>query len=90
MNMHAFHDTHGIRKMGLQAFMKKHPESIIILKMVNDPLFVWKKNHSITMFRCYLGINKGHDHILLIKKSPRPHEKIFYVILRGWNTADSF
>ena len=50
MNMHAFHDTHGIRKMGLQAFVKKHPESIIILKMVNDPLFVWKKNHSITMF----------------------------------------
>ena len=34
--------------------------------MVNDPLRVWKENHGITMFRCYFGINKGHDHILLM------------------------
>ena len=34
--------------------------------MVNDPLRVWKKNHSITMFRCYFRINKGHDHILMV------------------------
>ena len=44
----------------------KHPGCIIILKMVNDPLRVWKENHSITMFRCYFRINKGHDHILLV------------------------
>ena len=45
---------------------EKHPRSIIILKMVNDLLRVWKENHSITVFRCYFSINKGHDHILLV------------------------
>ena len=44
----------------------KHPGCINILKMVNHPLRVWKENHSITMFRCYIRINKGHDHILLV------------------------
>ena len=34
--------------------------------MVNDPLGVWKENHSITMFLCYFRINKAHDHILLV------------------------
>ena len=29
---------------------EKHPGSIIIFKMVNDPLFVWKENQSITLF----------------------------------------
>ena len=53
-------------KNGIKNFRKKHPGSIIILKMVNDPLRVWKENHSITMFRCYFCINKGHDHILLV------------------------
>ena len=53
-------------KNGIKNFREKHPESIIILKMVNNPLREWKKNHSITMFRCYFRINKGHDHILLI------------------------
>ena len=43
-----------------------YPGSIIILKMVNDPLRVWKENHSITMFQCHFHINKGHDHILLV------------------------
>ena len=61
MNMHAFRDTHGIKN-----FREKHPGSIIILKLVNDPLRVWKKNHSITMFLCYFRINKGHDNILLV------------------------
>ena len=61
MNMHAFRDTHGIKN-----FREKHPGSIIILKLVNDPLRVWKKNHSITMFQCYFRINKGHDNILLV------------------------
>ena len=37
-------------KNGIKKFREKHPGSIIILKMVNDPLRVWKKNHSITMF----------------------------------------
>ena len=53
-------------KNGIKNFREKHPGSIIILKMVNDPLRVWKKNHNITVFRCYFCINKAHDHILLI------------------------
>ena len=50
-------------------FCEKHPGSIIILKMVNDPLRVWKENHSITVFRCYFRINKGYDHILLVDEA---------------------
>ena len=58
-------------KNGIKKFREKHLRSIIILKMVNDPLRVWKENHSITVFRCYFHINNGHDHILLVddKKS---------------------
>ena len=37
-------------KNGTKNFHEKHPGSIIILKMVYDPLCVWKDNHSITMF----------------------------------------
>ena len=37
-------------KNGIKKFREKHPGSIIILKIVNDPLFVWKENHSITIF----------------------------------------
>ena len=44
---------------------EKHPGSIIIFKMVNDPLFVWKENQSITLFRCNFLNYKGHNHILL-------------------------
>ena len=44
----------------------KHPGSIIIFKMVNDPLFVWKENQSITLFRCNFHINKWQNHILLV------------------------
>lgn len=39
---------------------------MIILKMVNDPSRVWKENHSMTTFRCYFRVNKGHDHNLLV------------------------
>ena len=54
-------------KNGIKNFRReKHPGSIIILKTVNDSLRVWKENHSITMFRCYFRINKGHDHIFLV------------------------
>ena len=35
---------------GIKNFREKHPGSIIILKMVKDPLRVWKENHIITMF----------------------------------------
>ena len=45
-------------KNGTKNFHKKHPGSLIILKMVND--------HSMTVFRCYFCINKGHDCILLV------------------------
>ena len=58
-------------KKGIKNFRVKHPGSIIILKMVNDSLRVWKENNNITMFRCYFRINKGHDHILLV------HDKKF-------------
>ena len=37
--------------------------------MLNDPLCVWKENHSITMFRCYFRINKEHDLILLVDEA---------------------
>ena len=37
-------------KNGIKKFREKHPGTIIILKMVNDPLRAWKENHSITMF----------------------------------------
>ena len=50
--------------------------------MVNDPLRVWKENHSITMFRFYFRINKGHDHMLLVddKKSYQSHMKGYFRI----------
>ena len=53
-------------KNGINNFREKHPGSIIILKMVNGPLRVWKENESTTLFRCYFCINKGHNHILLV------------------------
>ena len=36
-------------KNGIKNFREKHPGFIIILKMVNDPLRVWKKNYNIAM-----------------------------------------
>ena len=79
-------------KNGIKNFREKHPGSIMILKMVNDPLRVWKENHSITMFRCYFRINKGHDHILLVddKKVTEATCKILYVILKEVCTAGPF
>ena len=53
-------------KNGIKKFREKHPGSIIILKMVNNHLRVWKENHSNTMFRCYFLSSKGHNHILLV------------------------
>ena len=52
-------------KNWIKNFRKKYPGSII-LKMVNNPLRVRKENHSITMFRCYFHINKGHNDNLLV------------------------
>ena len=57
-------------KNGIKNFPEKHPGSIIILKMANNPLRVWKKNHSMTIFRYYFCINKVYhfriDYILLV------------------------
>ena len=57
-------------KNGIKNFPKKHPGSIIILKMANNPLRVWKENHSMTIFRYYFHINKVYhfriDYILLV------------------------
>ena len=54
-----------------------------------------KKNLSITVFRCYFRINKGHDHILLVddKKSYlvnciltlfalKPHRNFFFCVIK--------
>ena len=38
-------------KNGIKNFREKHPGSIIILKMVNDPLRVWKKK--IVLSQCF-------------------------------------
>ena len=43
-------------KNGIKNFREKHPRFLIVFKMINDPLRVWKKNHSIKVFRCYLRI----------------------------------
>ena len=58
-------------KNRIKNFSEKYPGSIIFLKISNDPLLVWKENHSITRFRYYFRINKKHDHIWLVddKKS---------------------
>ena len=77
---------------GIKNFREKHPGSIIILKMVNDPLSVWKKNHSITMFRCYFRINKGHDHIFLVddKSNTEATLKDILCYPKRVNTASAF
>ena len=69
-------------KNGINNFPEKHHGSIIILKMVNDPLRVWKENQTITLFRCYFLINKGHNHILLVDddKNDDGHGKVTEVI----------
>ena len=65
-------------KNGIKDFREKHPGSIIMLKMVNDPLRVWKENHSITMFRCYFDITN----ILTTSLSSAQHsEKIIKLIM---------
>ena len=53
-------------KNGINSFREKHPQSIIILKIANNHLRDWKENQTITLFRCYFRINKGHNHILLV------------------------
>ena len=65
-------------KNGINNFRKKHPGSTIILKMVNDPLRMWKENQSITLFRCYFRIKNGQDHILLVDdgKNDDGHGKV--------------
>ena len=37
-------------KNEIKNFCEKHPRSIFILKMVNNPFRVWKENHSMTIF----------------------------------------
>ena len=82
-------------KNGIKKFREKHPGSIIILKMVNNHLSVWKENHSNTIFRCYFLSSKGHKHILLVDddkndnnqgKVTKPHKKIFYSIFYWYDT----
>ena len=58
-------------KTAIQQFREKHPGSVVILKMANNPLYVWRKNRSILSFRNYFHINIGHDHILEVDKSSK-------------------
>ena len=51
-------------KSSIKNFYEKHPGSVIILKMTNNPLRAWKENHSILLFRNYFHVNIGHDSIL--------------------------
>ena len=77
-------------KNRIKNFCEKHPGSTIILKMVNDPLRLWKKITASQCFNVIFVLTK--DMIIfcwqMIKKLPRPDENIFFVIL--WNTADNF
>ena len=79
---------------GIKNFREKHPQSIIILKMVKDPLRVWKENHSITMFWCYFRINKGHDYIFLVddKKVTEATWKdiLYFLLARHWLTNERY
>ena len=57
---------HWHMKTEIKNFHKNHPGSLIIIKMVNDPLHVRKENQSITLFRYYFNINKRNYYILLV------------------------
>ena len=71
LRRHAKEMKHSIKK-----FREKHPGSVVLLKLVNDPLRTWEKNRSITVFRYYFNINKGHDHILEIDDEPNEEERV--------------
>ena len=45
-------------KNGIKNFREKHPGSIIILKMVNDPLRVWKKIIALQCFDVIFVLTK--------------------------------
>ena len=51
---------------GINNFREKKSGSIIILKMVNDPLRVRKENLSITLFVSMFRNNTGYNNILLV------------------------
>ena len=63
---------------------EKHPGSIIIFKMVNDPLFVWKEDQSITLFRCNFLNYKGQNHNLLGHDCRNAH--CYGRYLKGYST----
>ena len=80
-------------KYGINGFREKHHRSIVILKIVNDPLRVWKQNQSNLLFWCYFQINKDHNHILLVDNGKNDDvngkftEDIWYNIFHGGGTA---
>ena len=74
-------------KNGIKNLREKHPGSIIILKMVNDPLRVRKKVIASQYFDVISVLIKEMIIFCLLMK---PHERIFYVILKGWNNAGPF
>ena len=74
-------------KNGIKDLREKHPGSIIILKMVNDPLRVRKKIIASQYFDVISVLIKEMIIFCLLMK---PHERIFYVILKGWNNAGPF
>ena len=59
-------------KRSIKRFQEKHEDSKLLLRMVcngSEPLRVWEKARSITRFRNYFNINKGHEHILDINEA---------------------
>ena len=67
MNIHVFCDIADMWKLRLRISMKNHCGSIIILKIVNDPLRVWTENHIVPVLP--KGINKRLNRILLVDYS---------------------
>ena len=83
-------------KNGINNFREKHPGSIIILKMVNDPLRIRKENLSITFLDVTSVYTKGIiifcwwmmiTKMMVTEKSPKSYKRIFYNICYWYGTA---
>ena len=53
-------------KHAIKQFRDKHPNSRILLKLINDPLPLWLSNRSISCYRHFFNINRGHHDIFKI------------------------
>ena len=55
-------------KRHVKTLKKTHPNSRLILKLVNDPIRLWEQMRSIQCHRNYFRINRGHHHIFTTSK----------------------